>query len=286
MKSLTLLAAVSALSACSSWAPPGRGGFAEHHIGSFLPTESHQSYTSYQALRLDWESQKQKLTLLRMQGADLCFPATVQQETVRQNRVARELMGELFGDASVNLLILRENLAELERKLLLAKKGGACDPGDMLAHSKVSDGETPSFNDSTASTLDYLNELLNADNQFALDSDALNPKYQQRLEKAAEILQEHDQLTLLISGHTDFQGNENYNHGLSAQRAKNVKAYLESQGLASDRFYIIAAGEHVDLFAGTAPEVNLVNRRVAIKVLSNHYYRQEKLIGDTESTVQ
>ena len=69
-----------------------------------------------------------------------------------------------------------------------------------------------------------------------------------------------------VTGHTDTVGSEDYNDGLSAQRAEEVLNWLVSQGLDRSIMTAVGRGER-ELKQATADDVaNAANRRVEVTV--------------------
>ena len=48
---------------------------------------------------------------------------------------------------------------------------------------------------------------------------------------------------IVLEGHCDFSGSESYNKSLGLKRAKNVKEYLQSQGIPSEILDPVSYGE-------------------------------------------
>ncbi len=68
---------------------------------------------------------------------------------------------------------------------------------------------------------------------------------------------------LIIEGHTDNQGSDDYNSLLSEERAQSVKSYLvEHFNISPDRFMIKGAGESAPLGSNETTEGRSINRRV------------------------
>ena len=63
------------------------------------------------------------------------------------------------------------------------------------------------------------------------------------LDEAARILRETTEADVLITGHADVRGTEEYNQQLGAQRADAVRRYLASTGIESSRIWILSRGE-------------------------------------------
>jgi len=192
-----------------------------------------------------------------LEGAELCFPATVVQAKTRQNRIAREIAGGLLYDAANDIIIQRRLLLRLERQLDYVNGQQLCRLPESLPLTKPGElGE-------------QIQQLLNHDNQFATDSFALNPKYMAQLAQAAVLLKKAPGYHLLITGHADDRGDQDYNRKLSSQRARQVARYLQIFGIAETRIRLSAVGEDDPLFAGQEAQVRLVNRRVSIELIEH-----------------
>ena len=59
----------------------------------------------------------------------------------------------------------------------------------------------------------------------------------------AQFLAQHPNLKLVISGHCDERGSEDYNMGLGENRASTVKEILIKQGVNADRIRVISYGK-------------------------------------------
>lgn len=70
---------------------------------------------------------------------------------------------------------------------------------------------------------------------FDVDRADIKPAFVPTLDKVANILQEYNQSTIDIIGHTDSSGSDDYNLELSLRRAESVANYLASRGVAPQR---------------------------------------------------
>jgi len=84
-----------------------------------------------------------------------------------------------------------------------------------------------------------------AESLFDFDKAVVKPEGQRILdEKIVTGMKMHPQVSLLIiTGHADRIGTEEYNQGLSERRANAVKAYLAKQGIAAERMTVSGKGE-------------------------------------------
>lgn len=110
---------------------------------------------------------------------------------------------------------------------------------------------------------------------FAFDSADLTPEAKQNLDAVAEVFLEFPDTDLMIEGHTDSTGNDDYNMKLSKRRADSVVAYLKSKGVQANRFSVQAFGETRPRFDNSTKEGQAKNRRVEIGVAANEDMIQE-----------
>jgi outer membrane protein OmpA-like peptidoglycan-associated protein len=72
--------------------------------------------------------------------------------------------------------------------------------------------------------------------------------------------------TMVVEGHTDSQGNDQYNQKLSQSRADSVRSYLVQHGVAPDRITAKGMGEAAPVADNKSVEGRANNRRVEIIV--------------------
>ncbi len=81
------------------------------------------------------------------------------------------------------------------------------------------------------------------------------------LERNAEWLKKFSSVKILIEGHCDERGTEEYNMALGEKRAKSTMNYLISLGISPDRIKIISYGKSRPLDPGHNEEAWALNRR-------------------------
>ncbi len=95
------------------------------------------------------------------------------------------------------------------------------------------------------------------------------------LDKLAAIFKEYPKSNILVEGHTDSAGSEEYNMGLSQQRAESVSEYLMAKGIAADRFTTKWYGETQPRADNATTEGKAKNRRVELAIVANEELKEE-----------
>ena len=96
---------------------------------------------------------------------------------------------------------------------------------------------------------------------FAYDSDVLIDSQKQNLDKIAEYLADKPELGLVLEGHCDQRGTEEYNRALGERRANAIRAYLAGRGLADSRMKTVSYGEDKPAVSGDNESAWKQNRR-------------------------
>lgn len=102
---------------------------------------------------------------------------------------------------------------------------------------------------------------------FDLDSDRLQQGSYTELNALVKVLNQNSDLRLLIEGHTDNQGDPEYNLELSRKRAESVQTYLIGKGISQDRLEIKGFGETSPIESNETEEGRAKNRRTTVTVL-------------------
>ncbi len=87
------------------------------------------------------------------------------------------------------------------------------------------------------------------------------------LDKLVAFLKENPERDVLIEGHTDSVGNENYNLALSQRRAEAVETALISRGISPRRILARGYGEGYPVASNETDAGRQQNRRVEIVIL-------------------
>jgi len=83
---------------------------------------------------------------------------------------------------------------------------------------------------------------------------------------AAQRLKEKANITVVIEGHADNRGNDDYNQKLGLQRAETIMNELVAQGIDRGRIATASVGESKPLIGTDTAWAHAVNRRVEFQV--------------------
>jgi len=103
-----------------------------------------------------------------------------------------------------------------------------------------------------------------------------------KLEYMARFMKNYPQYILAIKGHTDSDGNEDYNMKLSQKRAEKIKAYLlERSEIEAARVRAEGYGESRPIFPNDTEENKRKNRRVEFELIWNPAYEDSLTMNPT-----
>jgi outer membrane protein OmpA-like peptidoglycan-associated protein len=101
---------------------------------------------------------------------------------------------------------------------------------------------------------------------FDFDKRSLNTLGQGMVTRIAQSLQQETEVKVVLQGHADYVGSEQYNDVLGMDRAKAVKSELLKLGISEARLSTVSFGETVPLVDEQTPQARAVNRRVEVMV--------------------
>ncbi len=108
----------------------------------------------------------------------------------------------------------------------------------------------------------------NEDIHFDFDKYYIRPDAAEILKKKAQWLKEHPEVHLLIEGHCDERGTEEYNLALGERRANSAKEFLVNLGIDPKRISIISYGEERPVDPRSCEEAWAKNRRDHFVIIS------------------
>jgi outer membrane protein OmpA-like peptidoglycan-associated protein len=112
---------------------------------------------------------------------------------------------------------------------------------------------------------------------FDIDKSDLREVSRTNLTALAKILNKYPDTNILIEGHTDDTGTDEYNMGLSKNRAQSVASQLAASAVTSARFSIVGYGEAQPIVANDSNEGRQKNRRVDIAIMANDKLKKAAL---------
>lgn len=110
---------------------------------------------------------------------------------------------------------------------------------------------------------------------FDFDKYSLRPESFVELDRVVSFLDEYPNIEIEMSAHTDSKGSDEYNYTLSDNRARSVREYILSKGIAAKRIISQGYGEtkpvadNANPDGSDNPEGRQLNRRVEFKILKN-----------------
>ena len=110
---------------------------------------------------------------------------------------------------------------------------------------------------------------------FDVDESELRSASRENLQELADNLREYERTDVLIIGHTDHTGSDDYNQALSERRARSAAGYLQQLGIGSDRVATRGMGEGDPVATGDTAEGRQLNRRVEVVIYADEEWRRE-----------
>lgn len=101
---------------------------------------------------------------------------------------------------------------------------------------------------------------------FDYNKSTLRPESEEELARLLEILHDNKAIHIQIGGHTDSDGNDDYNLKLSDARAKSVVDYLIAKGIETSRLTFKGFGKTMPIAPNDTPENKQLNRRTEFQI--------------------
>jgi outer membrane protein OmpA-like peptidoglycan-associated protein len=115
----------------------------------------------------------------------------------------------------------------------------------------------------------YLNSYMDSGKEpivyFDFDKASIKPVYQGLMGEAVIVLKDKlPEVFVVIMGHADSTGTEEYNDNLSSKRANAVSELLKQSGIDSSRIILRSYGESKPVTSNKTEEGRALNRRVEL----------------------
>lgn len=118
----------------------------------------------------------------------------------------------------------------------------------------------------TAAVLVPERQVYFPDINFDFDKSSLNELGKSRVRQVSQLLATLPSLNVVVEGHTDYLGSDEYNMKLGQRRAESVVRELTELGVDSSRMSPISYGEGKPLFTEEEDWARAANRRVQFAV--------------------
>jgi outer membrane protein OmpA-like peptidoglycan-associated protein len=116
---------------------------------------------------------------------------------------------------------------------------------------------------------EILKLTMSSEVSFDFNKDTIKSTFYSPLNKIADIMTRYPQTQIIVAGHTDSVGSEQYNQELSLRRANSVANYLVSHGVSNSRMSAEGRGELEPIATNSTEAGRAQNRRVEIFVVPN-----------------
>src|SRR5690606_24704241 len=154
-----------------------------------------------------------------------------------------------------------------------APVAAAVDPdsdGDGVADSRDRCANTPrnlAVDANGCPILDRSQERQDLLVTFDFDQSLVKPEFYDEIETFAEFLRTYSNVNAVIEGHTDSDGTEAYNQGLSERRARAVmNRLINTHGIAASRLSAVGYGESRPVVENNSAANKERNRRIEAEV--------------------
>jgi len=117
---------------------------------------------------------------------------------------------------------------------------------------------------SDSGTINGLNTI-----HFPYDQAILDEANKTKLNANADWIKGKGNIVVQVEGHCDARGSVEYNLALGERRAKAIKSYLVSLGVAGDKLRVVSYGEEKPIATGETEEAYAQNRRANFVPLPN-----------------
>lgn len=215
-------------------------------------------------IQLQSDSELASRAQLAIQEAELAVRAAEKPQLPEDMELGRHLV--YMADRKVDTAAYRAQarLSEDQRKLLTEQRASA----RLESRTREVDDLQRQLDELNAKKTDRGLVITLGDILFDTGKDTLKGSAISHLAQLATFLNEHQDRTVIIEGHTDNVGSENYNFGLSQRRANSVMTYLIRRGIAPNRIVAYGKGESFPISDNDTAAGRQQNRRVEV-IISN-----------------
>jgi outer membrane protein OmpA-like peptidoglycan-associated protein len=203
-------------------------------------------------------------------GATACTTTDPYSSAPRRNNAGTGVIAGALGGALLGYLTNTSDSEEGRENALLGAGIGALAGGAvgvyMDRQQAALERELSGTGVGVAREGDVLILRMPSDVTFPTNQSGISPSFYPVLDDVVAVLQRYDQSTIDIVGHADSRGTDEYNLGLSRDRASNVARYLVDKGVLPARLYVEGRGESQPIASNDTAAGQAQNRRVEITI--------------------
>lgn len=115
---------------------------------------------------------------------------------------------------------------------------------------------------------------------FDVNSSTLRTTSKENITELARVLNKYKDTNVLVEGHTDNTGSDDYNQKLSEERAGSVANFLKMQNVLGGRITTIGYGESQPVADNETASGRQQNRRVEIAIYANDKLKRAAKRGE------
>jgi len=143
------------------------------------------------------------------------------------------------------------------------------NPGAQVSVDGTTDGlQNVQRNFEDASRTDRgIMVTFDSDVLFPLNSSYLTDQAKTEIDKLVNLMDDYPSASLIVEGHTDATGTEEYNQWLSEKRAESVKRYAVEKGLDARKIQTKGYGQSKPVAPNNTKEGRQKNRRVEVTIV-------------------
>lgn len=143
------------------------------------------------------------------------------------------------------------------------------NPGAQVSVDGTTDGlQNVQRNFEDASRTDRgIMVTFDSDVLFPLNSSYLTDQAKTEIDKLVNLMDDYPSASLIVEGHTDATGTEEYNQWLSEKRAESVKRYAVEKGLEARKIQTKGYGQSKPVAPNNTKEGRQKNRRVEVTIV-------------------
>jgi outer membrane protein OmpA-like peptidoglycan-associated protein len=226
----------------------------------FVWRKDQRSYTDIYRAKVE---RKRSVQTVIVEGRVLDEKGKPLEASIRYKASSGEMLGTARSNPNTGAFLL--TLPASQQYVVEADRVGYTPDRNELTLDAISNTASVvlTLNSLKVGTAARLNNIF-----FETDRSVLYSSSFAELDRLYQWMQEDPKLVISVEGHTDDVGSSEHNTQLSLARAKSVKEYLVTKGIAGDRIKTEGFGAARPQVANTDDQSRAMNRRVEFKILA------------------